>query len=157
MSLDVKTKCKHCGKVFAVRKGFLYEHPYAETKEEWEEAAFISEGSGIEAFCPACRKYEIMIQYKRERRLHDFAELSEILDGFIYVGKIKDRKMWINNIPEEKGVYAITRETTGAPIFLEIGTGGYFKKKDPNISIEELAKKWYYSNNIIFAPKLQIK
>lgn len=115
MSLDVKTKCKHCGKVFAVRKGFLYEHPYAETKEEWEEAAFISEGSGIEAFCPACRKYEIMIQYKRERRLHDFAELSEILDGFIYVGKIKDRKMWINNIPEEKGVYAITRETTAHP------------------------------------------
>lgn len=147
MSLEVKSKCKHCGEVFTIRKGFALEHPYAETKKEWEEASFMNEGSGVEAFCPKCRKYEIMIQHTRMKRCRDFMEIGEIMEGFSFAGKIKEWEKWIANIPQENGVYVVIRKEDDVPVFCEIGSGGHFKGKNPNVSIEKLAKKWYYSDN----------
>lgn len=56
---------------------------------------------------------------------------------------------WIATVPKEKGVYVITRTITDAPTFCEVGTGGFFKGKDPNVSIKELAEKWYNCNDRI--------
>lgn len=72
-----------------------------------------------------------------------------MLKGFTQVGKIKDWEKWIVEVPQKKGVYVITRTSTDAPTFCEVGTGGFFKDKDPNVNIEELAKKWYYGNDRI--------
>lgn len=149
MGLEVKAKCKHCGEIFTVREGYWQEHLGAESKEEWEKDAFIKGGSGLDAFCPKCRKYETVVRYERRKRCSDFMELDEMLNGFTKVGKIRDWEKWIDRVPQEKGVYVITRTTTDAPTFCEVGTGGFFKGKDPNVSIEELAKKWYYSNDRI--------
>lgn len=45
-------------------------------------------------------------------------------------------------IPTHKGVYLILNSDKGNPTYLEKGTGGFFKKKDPNVSIEELRMNW---------------
>ncbi len=45
-------------------------------------------------------------------------------------------------IPRGKGVYIIARDTTSPPVFINPGTGGYFKGKDPNVSEDELKSKW---------------
>lgn len=149
MGLEVKTKCKHCGDIFTVREGYWQEHLGAETKEEWEKDAFIKGGSGLDAFCPKCRKFEIIIRYERIKRCSDYMDFEEMLNGFTHIGKIKDWENWIAIVPQEKGVYVLTRTSTDAPTFCEVGTGGFFKGKDPNVSIEELAKKWYYGNDRI--------
>lgn len=149
MGLEVKAKCKHCGDIFTVREGYWQEHLGAETKEEWEDDAFIKGGSGPDAFCPKCRKYEIIIRYERTKRCSDYMEFGEMLNGFTQIGKIKCWENWIDKVPKERGVYVITRTSSEAPKFCEVGTGGFFKGKDPNVSIEELAKKWYYGNDRI--------
>lgn len=75
--------------------------------------------------------------------------IEEILNGFMQVGKIKDWENWIDKVPQKKGVYVIIRTSMDAPTFCKVGTGGFFKGKDPNINIEELAQKWRHSNNKI--------
>ena len=46
-------------------------------------------------------------------------------------------------LPEdEKGVYVVLYTTGTYPIFLQVGTGGFFKEQDPNVSIEELETNW---------------
>lgn len=56
-------------------------------------------------------------------------------------------------IPEERGVYIVIRENTENPNFLTTGTGGFFKSKDPNVSIEELKKNWVNSSAIMYIGK----
>ncbi len=71
------------------------------------------------------------------------------MESFKKAGKIKDWKIWINNLPQQKGVYAVTREEDIEPIFLEVGTGGFFKNENPNVTINELKEKWIKSNKTI--------
>lgn len=41
-------------------------------------------------------------------------------------------------VPQKPGVYFVLRLCETEPKFLEIGTGGFFKQKNPNVSIENL-------------------
>lgn len=70
-----------------------------------------------------------------------------MLNGFSRLGTIKEWKDWINDVLQKKGVYVITRLSTVDPTFCKTGTGGWFKGKNPNVSIEELEKKWKNCNN----------
>jgi len=72
-----------------------------------------------------------------------------MLEGFIKVGKIKDWKLWIDRLPKQKGVYAITRENEESPHFISVGTGGFYKNIDPNVPIEKLLEKWACSSHKI--------
>jgi hypothetical protein len=53
-------------------------------------------------------------------------------------------------IPTEKGVYCVLYKTPTHPFFLNPGTGGYFKGRDPNVPINELEKKWVDGADIIY-------
>ena len=55
--------------------------------------------------------------------------------------------------PSEKGVYMILRESENAPEFMEVGTGGFFKGKDPNVSIRELKNNWVKDTPILYMGK----
>ena len=72
------------------------------------------------------------------------------LAGGIPFGEIGKR--W-DEVPSVAGVYAIVRRDLSPPTFLKIGTGGYFKGKDPNVSTAELASKWVASSNIVYFGK----
>lgn len=48
------------------------------------------------------------------------------------------------------GVYMVVRRTNAAPEFLERGTGGFFKGKDPNVSLEELNKNWVDDTCVVY-------
>ena len=54
-------------------------------------------------------------------------------EGFVPIEQLRPDK---SAIPSGAGVYLVVRETNTAPRFLSEGTGGYFKKKNPNVSIE---------------------
>ena len=58
-----------------------------------------------------------------------------------------------SQIPYQMGVYVILRESNSEPIFMEEGTGGFFKGKNPNVSLSELRSKWVDGTSIVYIGK----
>jgi len=56
-------------------------------------------------------------------------------------------------LPEKMGVYLILTPENFNKEFLEIGTGGSFKGKNPNVSIDELEYNWVEEANILYIGK----
>lgn len=48
------------------------------------------------------------------------------------------------------GLYFVYYEGVGRPSFMEIGTGGFFKGKNPNVSITELKSRWVDDSDILY-------
>lgn len=78
---------------------------------------------------------------------------SDGFEGFISVENLmQSRKM----ISSYGGVYIILRLKDSEPEFLEQGTGGFFKKKEPrnpNVSIDELRDNWVPDEAIMYIGK----
>ncbi len=70
--------------------------------------------------------------------------------GFVTIKKLTDNPTLA---PTQKGVYMILRESENAPEFMEVGTGGFFKGKDPNVSITELQNNWVNNTPILYIGK----
>lgn len=66
--------------------------------------------------------------------------------GFVSVSKLKNN---FNQIPDERGVYLILKPDKSIN-FLKIGTGGYFKNKNPNVETDILRKKWIETALVIY-------
>jgi len=58
-----------------------------------------------------------------------------------------------NILPNEMGVYLVLNSTNKKIDFLTKGVGGFFKGKDPNISLEELKKNWVEKSITIYIGK----
>lgn len=70
--------------------------------------------------------------------------------GFHTVGEL------ISNtdlIPDQKGVYCVLRTNDAPPEFLERGSGGFFKGKDPNVSLSELKDNWISGTPVVYIGK----
>lgn len=70
-----------------------------------------------------------------------FISMSELMTGA--------KKM----IPAQMGVYVVLRESNSAPRFMEVGTGGFFKGKNPNVPIDELKANWVENTSIVYIGK----
>lgn len=71
-------------------------------------------------------------------------------EGFVTV---EDLLKNIKVVPKEMGVYLIVQDKIDKPHFLTRGTGGFFNKKDPNVSIETLKSNWVEDTNILYIGK----
>lgn len=56
-------------------------------------------------------------------------------------------------LPDKMGVYLILAPDNFQIEFIENGTGGFFKGKNPNVSIDELAYNWVEDANILYIGK----
>ena len=56
-------------------------------------------------------------------------------------------------LPLAGGVYMIIRPLNKKPQFLQVGSGGHFKGKDPNVSIEELKANWVDNTCVLYIGK----
>lgn len=70
--------------------------------------------------------------------------------GFISIEKLQNET---SMVPSCSGVYMVVRSTKTAPQFLTEGTGGYFKKKNPNVSIEVLQSNWVNNSCVLYIGK----
>ncbi len=52
--------------------------------------------------------------------------------------------------PKKKGVYLVLKPQDMDVDFLETGTGGHFKDKDPNVSIDKLKAKWIEDTLVLY-------
>ena len=83
----------------------------------------------------------------------NFNNLSEIKQAGFEGFKTKQELFTdASCIPKIKGVYIVIHPNC-KPSYLQIGTGGFFKRKNPNISIESLQKNWVDKANIIYIGK----
>ena len=65
-------------------------------------------------------------------------------EGFVTIDKLKSDPY---QIPTKQGVYVVLLPQDSKPAFLENGTGGFFKDKNPNVPISELKANWVPSKN----------
>lgn len=73
--------------------------------------------------------------------------------GFNGFTTVKNLKSNYECIPPVGGVYVVIRDTEDAPEFLETGTGGFFKGKNPNVSTDELEVNYVGSSHIVYIGK----
>ena len=81
----------------------------------------------------------------------NFQELKQVLErngfeGFKTIEKLTNN----NDAPFQKGVYMILRDSESEPIFIGCGTGGYYKGKNPNVSISKLSQNWVENSPILY-------
>lgn len=72
-------------------------------------------------------------------------------EGFKTMGELMDGARI--QISAQKGVYVVLRENESVPHFLPEGTGGFFKGKNPNISIAELKANWVEGTPVVYIGK----
>ncbi len=83
--------------------------------------------------------------------MNDFAVYEELgFEGFKSVSELMDS---VDVVPDKKGIYMVLRVATSVPVFVEQGTGGFFKKKNPNVTIQELEKNWIAGELILYIGK----
>ena len=80
----------------------------------------------------------------------DFLQ-AQGFEGFKTMGELMDGAKTL--IPAQKGVYVVLRESESAPHFLIVGTGGFFKGKDPNVPLAELEENWVAGASILYIGK----
>jgi len=74
--------------------------------------------------------------------------------GFVgFVAADDLRTTALRNVPKEPGVYIVTRETVGKPLFSQRSCGGHFKGKDPTVSLAELESNWVNGAIVIYIGK----
>jgi len=71
-------------------------------------------------------------------------------EGFIPVAQLQADS---TAIPRTAGVYMVVYTGENIPEFLSRGTGGFFKGKDPNVSITELETNWVENTCVVYIGK----
>ena len=69
-------------------------------------------------------------------------------EGFLTVKELRHAQP--SPVPAEPGVYLLLRILAAAPEFLVEGTGGRFKNKDPNESLDRLQEEWVEGALIVY-------
>lgn len=86
------------------------------------------------------------IQQWREKGFEGFYTVKEL-------NTLKVSRQFSSIVPATKGVYLFLRLNNTKPTFLEKGTGGGYKGKDPNVSIAELQENWVNDTPIMYIGK----
>ena len=72
-----------------------------------------------------------------------------------FIGFIKMHELlkYQSRIPESPGVYLVLYLDINIPVFINPGSGGHFKFKDPNVSHEILLRNWIKDTIVIYIGK----
>lgn len=84
----------------------------------------------------------------------DFNDIEE-LKSFGFVGFKQMREFFIDSssIPKFKGVYLVLNLNYKNAEYLNTGTGGYFKGRNPNVSIDQLSSNWVDDSLVVYIGK----
>ena len=95
-------------------------------------------------------QYQLVMSFPKttEIRFKAIDDLRQIgFEGFVPISDLwKDHSV----IPNVKGVYMVVRTANNAPEFLTEGTGGFFKGKDPNVTLDVLRANWVNDTCVIY-------
>ena len=74
-------------------------------------------------------------------------------DGFQGFVKMHTLMADSSMLPEQPGVYVVLYAKGEHPQFLAEGTGGFFKQRNPNVSLDELEANWVDNAQIVYIGK----
>jgi hypothetical protein len=61
--------------------------------------------------------------------------------GFVEISALQEQKC--GEVPNAAGVHFVLRaDSTTVPTYLVTGSGGHFKRKNPNVALDELERYW---------------
>ena len=84
----------------------------------------------------------------------DFNNIDEIKEaGFIGFKKMGELFIDSSSIPKIKGIYLVLNPNYKKAEYLQIGTGGHFKGKDPNVSLSVLKANWVENTKVVYIGK----
>lgn len=84
----------------------------------------------------------------------NFNSIEEIKrEGFVGFKKMSELFSDSSAIPNVKGVYLILNPNFEQSEYLQIGTGGHFKGKNPNVSLEQLKNNWVDNSLVVYIGK----
>jgi len=86
-----------------------------------------------------------------EIEFNDIAKLKKY--GFSGFKSVSELIAEPNILPTQMGIYLVVNPTNKKPEFLEKGVGGFFKGKNPNISISDLNKNWVENSKVVYIGK----
>lgn len=72
-------------------------------------------------------------------------------EGFIAIAELRDSSL--AEVPEEHGVYLVLRQNAAKPHFLVNSPAGWYKGRDPSVSIAELRQNWVADASILYIGK----
>lgn len=118
---------------------------------------------GPQSSCPNCRRptkpdwrvcpYCITSLSKYDAITRSIYELRS--DGFDGFRSIKELSLNRSGVPNKSGIYFVLYVNGNRPKFVERGVGGFFKGKDPNVSVSELESKWVDGAIVIYIGKTE--
>ena len=83
-----------------------------------------------------------------------FNDIDEIKNaGFTGFKKVSELFLNSSLIPDNKGVYLVLNIDNKPGDFLVIGTGGHFKGRNPNVSLDELKSNWIDNTKVVYIGK----
>ncbi len=77
------------------------------------------------------------IQNLRQKGFNGFCSIQDLCTG-------------CSKVPDQPGVYLIIYNDPKSPTFINPGTGGYFKGKNPNVLTNVLESKWVNDTVVIY-------
>ena len=84
----------------------------------------------------------------------DFNNIEEIRKvGFTGFKKMGELFIDCSSIPKVKGVYLVLNPNYQRSEYLQIGTGGHFKGRNPNVNLTELEKNWIDNSLVVYIGK----
>jgi hypothetical protein len=84
----------------------------------------------------------------------NFSDINELKKQG-WVGFIRKHELFedCTSIPKIKGVYLVLRTLSTSPKFLDVGCGGFFKGKNPNVTIGTLVSSWIPTALVVYIGK----
>lgn len=84
----------------------------------------------------------------------DFNNIDDIKKaGFTGFKKMSELFIDSSSIPKIKGVYLVLNPNFKKAEYLQIGTGGHFKGKNPNVTLDELKSNWVDNSLVVYIGK----
>ena len=83
-----------------------------------------------------------------------FNDIGEIKKAG-FTGFVSMKQLFLDSsvLPAIKGVYMVLNLDMNLHDFLPVGSGGYFKGKNPNVSISELKANWVENTIVVYIGK----
>jgi len=84
----------------------------------------------------------------------DFNNIDDIKKaGFTGFKKMSELFIDSSSVPKSKGVYLVLNPNFKKAEYLQIGTGGHFKGKNPNVTLDELKSNWVDNSLVVYIGK----
>ena len=130
-------------------RGFVVEAPCQVRRLRFQDQRFTSEAASLTGV-PLTWGRSIAARVQARLNKFDASLLAGFREGATFASLRAARHRGPSSV---RGVYAVVYPFDYAPEFLKIGTGGWFRGRDPNVRRDELRGRWVKKSRLLYFGK----